>query len=43
MMQQARRPLKPHADRENKSKSNLLYTSDITPEQGKGLRQSRRE
>ena len=31
MMQQARRPLEPHADRVNKLKSNLLYTRSITP------------
>ena len=31
MMQQARRPLEPHADRVNKSKSNLHYTRNITP------------
>ena len=31
MMQQARRPLEPHADRVNKSKSNLHYTRGITP------------
>ena len=31
MMQQARRPLKPHADRVNKSKSNLHYARGITP------------
>ena len=31
MMQQARRPLEPHADRVNKSKLNLHYTRGITP------------
>ena len=31
MMQQARRPLEPHADRVNKSESNLHYTRGITP------------
>ena len=31
MMHQARRPLEPHADRANKSKSNLHYTRGITP------------
>ena len=31
MTQQARRPLEPHADRVNKSKSNLYYTRGITP------------
>ena len=29
-MQQARRPLEPHADRVNKLKSNLYYTHGIT-------------
>ena len=31
MMQQARQPLEPHADRVNKSKSNLHYARGITP------------
>ena len=31
MMQQARRPVEPHADRVNKSKSNLHYARSITP------------
>ena len=31
MMQQARRPLEPHADKVNESKSNLHYTREITP------------
>ena len=31
MMQQARRPVEPHADRVNKSKSNLHYARGITP------------
>ena len=31
MMQQAHRPLEPHADRVNKLKSNLYYARGITP------------
>ena len=31
MMQQTRRPLEPHADRVNKSKTNLHHARDITP------------
>ena len=31
MMQPARRPLEPHADRVNKPKSNLHYARGITP------------
>ena len=31
MMQQARRPLEPHANRVNESKSNLPCTRGITP------------